>query len=81
MSYNHLIGKSRGQNHVNMATTQRIESADGSRWAYARNRKLRLGGGNYSTVESWVIKHRVDGKVVTVHTDAYEAAARAFVGV
>jgi len=63
-------------------TIDRIVSADGTRWAYSRNRKHSLGNRTYEIVESWVLKQRnADGKVVTVHNDAYEAHAREFVGV
>jgi|LakMenEpi03Aug12_release.lakeMendotaPanAssembly.Ray.scaffolds.fasta_scaffold721852_3 hypothetical protein len=57
----------------------RIESADGSRWAYSRARKVCSANGTYVIVQSWVCKARVNGKAVTVNADAYESAAIEFV--
>ena len=58
---------------------QRIESADGSRWAYSRARKIQLANGTYGIIDSWVCKARINGKAVTVKGDAYEKAAIEFV--
>jgi hypothetical protein len=81
MSYNWRIGHGAGhKKDVAPTTIERIQSADGSRWAYSRNRKRRLSGGCYDVVESWIIRQRVEGKVVTVSTDAFEKEAREFVG-
>jgi len=63
-----------------LGALRRLESADGSRWAHSRNRKLSLGNGRYDIVESWVLKHRVNGKVEVVNGDAYEADAKKWVG-
>ena len=57
----------------------RIESADGSRWAYSRNRKMSLGFGRYDIVKSWVVRTNASGKVVTVHGNTTEEAALEFV--
>jgi len=58
---------------------KRIQSEDGSRWAYSRARKLCSANGRFEIVESWVCKARVNGKAVTVNGDTYESAAREFV--
>jgi hypothetical protein len=80
MSFNWRIGHGRNrQNHIDGSTIDRIKSPDGNRWAYSRARKRRLGGGQYDSVVSWVIRQRVDGKVVTINTDAFEQHARDFV--
>jgi hypothetical protein len=57
----------------------RIQSEDGSRWAYSRARKLCSTNGRYEIVQSWVCKACVNGKAVTVTGDAFESAAREFV--
>ena len=57
----------------------RIESADGSRWAYSRARKVCSANGAYTIVQSWVCKARVHGKTVTVAGDAFESAAIKFI--
>lgn len=66
---------------VSKQPLDRIESADGSRWAIKTARKISRGNGTYDIVESWRLKERRDGKVVTVHGDAYEDHACEFVGV
>jgi hypothetical protein len=81
MSALYTVRTLRGANAVSHKTVNRIESADGSRWAYSRMRKRSLGNRTYDIVESWVLKYRdADGKVQTEHGDAYEAHARQWVG-
>ena len=57
----------------------RIQSPDGLRWAYSRNRKQSIFDGRYIIVESWVCKARVNGKAVTVKSDVYASAAIEFI--
>jgi len=79
MKMPYTVKTSRSSPVTSPKALSRIESADGSRWAYSRARKIQLGGGSYDIIESWVCKARIDGKTVTVSGDAYESAARDFV--
>jgi hypothetical protein len=80
MSLNHKVSSPRAPSVVSqVGAGERLVSADGLRWAISRNRKMSTGGGRFAIVTSWVLKHRVDGKAVTVHGDAYEEAALAWV--
>lgn len=79
MSYNCRLGQTRAPNAVSSKTIERIESPDGSRWAYCRARKMSVGSGRYDIVQSWVVKARINGKVVTMNGDANEDTARKFV--
>jgi hypothetical protein len=73
------ITANRGSSVTSPKALVRIESTDGSRWAYSRARKMSSANGTYVIVQSWVCKARVNGKAVTVNADAYESAARDFV--
>lgn len=79
MAISYKVTTGRAPSSVSQVGTSRIESADGSRWAYSRNRKMSLGGGRFDVVQSWVIRTNSSGKAVTVHSDASEQAAREFV--
>ena len=46
------------------AKRERLESADGSRWATSRVVKMQIGGGIWEPVEMWTLKARVGGKAV-----------------
>jgi len=76
-AYNWRIGHGAGRRNLIAANPQRLESADGLRWACGRNVKRSLGNRRYDGVEVWTLKHRVAGKVVTVaqHRDRSEAEA------
>lgn len=78
MSYNPLIGRGRGANLI-MAYPQRLESADGTRWACGRNVKRSLPDHRYDSVEVWALKHRVNGKVVTVDSGVSPEEAQRWV--
>jgi hypothetical protein len=65
--WNWRAGTNRGPNLIE-AHPQRLESADGTRWALGRNVKVALPDHRYEGVEVWTLKHRVDGKAVTVET-------------
>jgi hypothetical protein len=79
MSYNWRIGHGRGRKNLIEAHPQRLESADGTRWALGRNVKLSLPDHRYDAVEVWTLRHRVDGKVVTVGIHRGKADAEAWV--
>lgn len=58
----------RGANAVD-AQPQRLEGVNGQRWACGRNVKGETNEpGRYQVVEVWTLKHRVNGKAVTVET-------------
>ncbi len=55
---------------------QRLDSADGRRWALGRNVKRHLADRRYDSVEVWTLRYRdKDGKAVTVarHMDGDHA--------
>jgi len=55
--------RSRGANMI-AANPQRIESANGIRWACGRNVKRSLANKRYDSVEVWTLKERVNGKAI-----------------
>jgi hypothetical protein len=80
-AYSPLAGGSRGKSAVKQHS-ETVVSEDGTRRATGRNRKMRLGGGYFDIVRSWVLKERdADGKLHTVSSDASLEAAEAFLGV
>jgi hypothetical protein len=79
MTMPYTVKTSRASPVTSPRALKRIQSEDGSRWAYSRARKVCSANGTYVIVQSWVCKARVNGKAVTVNADAYESAAREFV--
>jgi hypothetical protein len=75
--YNWRAG-SRGANLIE-AHPQRLESADGARWACGRNVKRALADHRYDAVEIWTLKERREGKAVTVDTYRDREAAERWV--
>jgi hypothetical protein len=64
VSYNWRVGQSRGANLI-AANPQRLESADGTRWACGRNVKVSTGYRTYDGVEVWSLRTRNEaGKVI-----------------
>jgi len=57
----------RGANMI-AANPRRLTAPNGLRWATGRNVKGEVRGcpGRYAGVEVWALKHRVNGKAVTV---------------
>lgn len=78
LNYNWRHGGWRSPNLIE-AHPQRLTSADGTRWALGRNVKRSLADHRYDSVEVWTLKHRVDGKAVTVDTHRDRAQAEAWV--
>lgn len=81
-AYNYRLGTLRGANAVE-ANPQRLQSADGKRWACGRNVKAESmrGRGYYDVVEVWTLKTRdAAGKVVVVDTHRSEEQAREWLG-
>lgn len=61
--------------------SETVVSVDGMRRATGTNRKMRIGGGLYDIVRTWVLKERgSDGKLRTVFGDATLKAAEDFIG-
>lgn len=79
MAISYKVATNRAKSSVSQDGSSRIESVDGSRWAYSRNRKMSLGGGRYDVVQSWVVRTNASGKAITVNSDATEKTAREFV--
>lgn len=73
------ITANKGSSVTSPKALARIESTDGSRWAYSRARKMSTANGTYKIIISWVCKARINGKSVTVNGDAYECDAIKFV--
>lgn len=69
----------RAQSNVCPKAIERIESADGMRWATSRAYKVSTGFGRYDIVVAWTLKQRVNGKIVTVSMHRSKDAADAFV--
>jgi hypothetical protein len=79
MSYNALLGRSRGANMI-AAYPERMTSADGTRWALGRNVKAETSvPGIYTGVQVWTLKERRDGKAVTVETGRSIETARRWI--
>jgi hypothetical protein len=69
----------RGANMV-AANPQRLTSDDGSRWATGRHVKGETSEpGIYRAVEVWTLKHRVNGKAVTVKSGVDRESAEKWV--
>lgn len=67
----------RGANMM-QANPQRLTSADGSRWATGRTVRGEAPGGGYRPVQVWALKHRVNGKAVTVRAGVARDEAEAW---
>lgn len=75
MSTNVKTTSRRGANMI-AANPQRLESADGARWATGRNVKGESRDGTVNPVESWTLKARdAAGKMIIVARQATRAAA------
>ena len=81
MSYNYRIGHGRGRKNLVAAHPQRLESADGQRWACGRNQKRSLGDRRYDSVEVWSLRTRDNntGKVIEVARSMDRKAAEDWV--
>ena len=77
-AFNWRIGQARGPNLV-AANPQRLESADGQRWATGRNVKRHLADRRFDAVEVWTLKQRVDGKAATIERNADRKRAEEWV--
>lgn len=78
MKPNIRIPSTRGPNMVE-ADPQRMESADGSRWACGRNVKVSTGYRTFGIVQVWTTKRRENGKVVVVDSGIGRDEAKAWV--
>lgn len=67
MNYNWRKGGIRSVNQL-LPHHQRLESRDGTRWAFGRIVKRSIPDHRFDGVEVWTLKHRLNGKVVTVAT-------------
>lgn len=71
----------RSPNLINGVMQERIDSADGQRWAYSRFYKMMIGRRRYGSVKAWVLKYyNADGKAIVKATGMDEATARKWVG-
>lgn len=76
---NHKTSHARAKSCVPKTALDRLQSEDGTRWAIARAYKVSEGFGRWGVVIAWTLKHRVNGKVVTLPAARSEEAARAWV--
>jgi hypothetical protein len=73
------VTHNRGPNLI-AANPERLESADGSRWALARNYKRRLPDRRYEGVRVWTLKRRgANGRALELHKTLDRAEAVAWI--